>query len=190
MGDNLVNSYINPHPNADKLEIRIRRKDTLTLPQSRKLFCIAIAAAILLLACMAITDLASAQTYNPQQQPNFGDFNGTRPDLGGNFSFPDGFNDSQGFPNGGDFNGTFPNGGDGNYTNPNFSGAPNQYDSNNAASPEAVSGSQTDYTLIIAAAIVVVIAVAIATLMLTRKKKTAKSMPPPPPPKEQENFDF
>jgi hypothetical protein len=154
----------------------------LTLTQKRRLYT-AIAAAALLLVCTAIAGIASAQTFNPQQPPDFGNFNGTRPDFGGN---PPDFNGSQGFPFGGDFNGTFPGRGDGNFTRP--SGAPNQYDANNSQNPQAVGESKPDYTLIIMAVIAVVAVVAVALTVLTRKKKTDKSVSPQPP--VQENFDF
>lgn|GEM_PF-3771969 len=160
----------------------------MTLPQNRKHAYTAITAATLLIACMTITDAASAQTFNPQQQPDFGNFNGSRPDFGGNWSFPGDFNGSNGFPFGGDFNGTFPGRGDGNFTRPDFSGAPNQYDANDAASPDAVSGSQTDYTLIVAAVIVVIGIIAVAVAVMTRKKKASKIVPPPPV--GQEHFEF
>jgi hypothetical protein len=161
----------------------------LTLPQNRKPLFTAISAATLLIACLAITGAASAQTFNPQQPPDFGNFNGTRPDFGGN---PGDFNGSGGFPFGGDFNGTFPGRGDSNFTRPDFSGAPNQYGANSSQSPEAVSGSQTDYKLIIAAVIAVVAAVAVATLLIVGKKKSGKTKAAPKQAKnsESENFDF
>jgi hypothetical protein len=140
---------------------------------------------------MAITNAATAQTFNPQQPPDFGNFNGTRPDFGGN---PPDFNGSQGFPfgdgmgQGGDFNGTFPGRGDGNFSRPDFSGAPNQFGPSNTANPAAVSGSQNDYTLIIAAAIAVVAVVAVASVLLVRKKNAVKTVSSSPA--AQENFDF
>jgi hypothetical protein len=158
------------------------------LTESKKHLLIVFSAATILIACIAVTSVASAQTFNPQQPPDFGNFNGTRPDFGGN---PPDFNGSQGFPGGmgpGDFNGTFPGRGDGNFTRPDFSGAPNQFGPSNTANPAAVSGSQNDYTLIIAAAIAVVAVVAVASVLLVRKNKAAKTVSPSPA--AQENFDF
>ena len=160
----------------------------MTLTQNKRIYT-AIAAAALLLVCLATICGVSAQTFNPQQPPDFGNFNGTRPDFGGN---PGDFNGSGGFPFGGDFNGTFPGRGDGNFTRPEFSGAPNQYGANSSQSPEAVGVSQTDYKLIIAAIIAVVAAVAVATLLFVSKKKSGKTKPAPKQAKNggSENFDF
>jgi hypothetical protein len=153
------------------------------LQTDRKHLFLVFSAATLLIACTAVAGVASAQTFNPQQPPDFGNFNGTRPDFGGN---PPDFNGSGGFPFGGDFNGTFPGRGDGNFTRP--SGAPNQYDANNGQNPQVVSESKPDYTLIIVAVIAVVAVVAVALTVLTRKKKTDKSVSQQLP--VQENFDF
>jgi hypothetical protein len=142
------------------------------LTQNRTLLHLSLAAATILFACFVISGVASAQTSNSQQPPDFGDFNGTMASPPGNGNMP---------PS--DFNGTlgFPNGsmgpGDGNFTRPDFSGAPDMNGANGQ-----VAGSQTDYTLIIAVVAVVVVAVvSVVAVLLVRKKKTGKSPPPPSP---------
>jgi hypothetical protein len=140
----------------------------LTLTQKKKNLYISITAATLLFACITIISMVSAQTYNPQQPPDFGNFNGTMPDFGGNMSFPGDFNGSQGSQFGGG------RGGDGNFTRPDFSGAPNQYDANNGASTQAVTGSQTDYTWIIVGVVAVVGVVVVSLAVSIRKKKSVK----------------
>lgn len=92
---------------------------------------------------------------------------------------------------GGDFNGTFPGRDDGNFTRPDFSGAPNQYDTNNAGSSAQVSGSETDYTLIFAAVVVVVGIVAVVAAVFVRRKRSGSSVHPSSAEKKvSENFDF
>jgi hypothetical protein len=186
LGNNLVNSYKGTLPMASQA------LGERTLPgQNRICLFTTLAVATLLIVCMAATGAVSAQTFNPQQPPDFGNFNGTRPDFGGN---PSDFNGSEGFPFGGgmgpdgDFNGTFPGRGDGNFSRPDFSGAPNQFGPSNTANPAAVSGSQNDYMLIIASAVAVVTVVVVAGVLLVRKTKAVKTVSASPA--AQENFDF
>jgi hypothetical protein len=155
----------------------------LTLTQNRKILYLALTVATILLAIVAVSGVAFAQTFNPQQPPDFGNFNGTRPD------FPGDFNGSQGFPNGGmgpgGFNGTFPDR-DGNFSMPNFSGMPFRNDVNSGQ----VSGTQTDYTLIIVAILVVFVAVIVAVAVVLRKKKAGTKTHPQAEESKSENFDF
>jgi hypothetical protein len=146
------------------------------LTENRETLYFTLAASTILLGFIAISSVASAQTFNPQQQPpNLGDFNGTMPNIP-----PGDFNGSMGFPNGSmgpnGFNGTFGGPGGGNFTRPDVSGAPNGYGEDNGQ----VTGSQTDYTLIVeTVAVAGVAAVIVAAALLVHKKKAAKFTPVP-----------
>jgi hypothetical protein len=116
---------------------------------------------------VTITALVSAQTSNPQQPPNFGDFNGTMPSPPGGFMG----------------NGTFPGGpggqgfGGGNFTMPRFSGTPPA--NMNGQTSQVSASSQTNYTVIIAGVLIAVaIGIGVAVLVLSRKKKAKKEEQP------------
>ncbi len=89
---------------------------------------------------------------------------------------PGDFNGSMGFPNGGmgpnGFNGTFGGPGGDNFTRPDVSGAPNGYNEDNGQ----VTGSQTDYTLIVETVAVAGVAavIVVTAALLLHKKKAAK----------------
>jgi hypothetical protein len=115
---------------------------------------------------VTITALVSAQTSNPQQPPNFGDFNGTMPAFPGgmgNGTFPDG-------PGGQGFEG-------GNFTMPQFSGTPPA--NMNGQNSQQSASSQTNYTVIIAGVLIAVaIGIGVAVLVLSRKEKAKKDEQP------------
>jgi len=146
----------------------------LKLTINKEIWCLSIITSVILVCFLAL-DMVSAQTFSPQQPPNFGDFNGTMPDFGGNF--PGDSNGSSGFPGGigpGGFNGTFGGFGDGNSTRPNFSGAP--ADINGAFNGQA-TGSQTDYSLIIICIVVAVVVVVVGVVVLRKKKSRKQAQP-------------